>query len=70
MKKHSYLVRVEGINFPPIFIDARRFNRLVALATPLDRAVLVSAVCSGYDIINDFDLRVYAELLNHLKHII
>lgn len=68
MKNYSYLVRVEGTKFPPIFIDTRRFNRLVSLATPLDLAVFVTAVCRGYDIITDFDLRVYSELSNYLKH--
>lgn len=68
MKKHSYLVRVEGTNFPPIFIDTIRFNYLVSLATPLDRAVFVSAVSRGYDIITDFDLRIYRNLINYLKH--
>lgn len=68
MKKYSYLVSVEGTNFPPIFVDTRRFNSIVALATPLDRAVFVTAVSHGYDIITEFDLRVYSEITNYLKH--
>lgn len=67
MKKTVYLVRVEGTNYPAIFIDARRFNRLVEVVAPFDRAVRVIAVSRYGDFITDNDLRIYVELYNHFK---
>lgn len=70
MKKTVYLVRVEGTNYPAIFIDARRFNRLVEVVAPFDRAVRVIAVSRYGDFITDNDLRVYVEMFNYFKNML
>lgn len=67
MKKHSYFVKVEGTKFPSIFIDARRFNRLVDLVAPLDMSVCVMAHTSYDGFISANDLQVYVQLINYLR---
>ena len=67
MKKHTYFVRVEGTHFPSIFIDARRFNRLVSLVAPFSNmSVHVMAHTSYDDLISDYDLRIFVEIINYL----
>ena len=67
MKKHSYFVKVEGTKFPSLFIDARRFNRLVDLVAPLNMSVSVMAHTSYDGFISAHDLQVYVQLINYLR---
>lgn len=67
MKKHTYLVRVEGTNFPSFFIDIRRFNRLVELVASLNMSVRVLAHTSYDGLITDDDLRLFVEITNYLR---
>lgn len=68
MRTPVYLIRVEGVNFPPIFIDAKRFNRLVGLVAPLDISVSVIAISRHYEFVSANDLKVFSQIYNYFKH--
>lgn len=67
MKKNIYLVRVEGTNFPAIFVDTKRFNRLVDLVAPLNIAVRVLDYFPYGGFISADDLRLFVEITNYLR---
>lgn len=68
MRKPTYLIRVEGVNYPAICIDAKRFNRLVEVVAPFDLAVRVIAFSRYDDYVTANDLRLFTQIYNHFKN--